>query len=158
MGLKPITPFFRSGQEMRAMRTAGFTLIELMVVIVILGILAGLVVPRITEKPEEARRVKAELQIQEISSALKEFKIDNGFYPSTEQGLQALVQKPAVGKTPRNYPQDGYMDKIPKDPWGNDYVYISPGEHGDFDLISYGPDGEEGGKGNNKDIKSWKLE
>ncbi len=143
---------------MHAARAAGFTLIELMVVIVILGVLAGLVVPRITEKPEEARRVKAELQIQEISSALKEFKIDNGFYPSTEQGLQALVEKPVVGKTPRSYPSGGYMDKIPKDPWDNNYVYISPGEHGDFDLISYGADGEEGGKGNNRDITSWDIE
>lgn len=143
---------------MHAVRAAGFTLIELMVVIVILGILAGLVVPRITEKPEEARRVKAKLQIQELSSALKEFKIDNGFYPSTEQGLQALVEEPAVGKTPRNYPSSGYMDKIPKDPWGNDYVYISPGEHGDFDIISYGADAEEGGEGNDADVKSWEIE
>ena len=143
---------------MHAVRTAGFTLIELMVVIVILGILGGLVVPRITEKPEEARRVKAKLQIQEISSALKEFKIDNGFYPSTEQGLQALVEKPAVGQTPRNYPTDGYMDKIPKDPWGNEYIYISPGEHGDFGIISYGADGEEGGQGNNADVNSWEIE
>ena len=158
MRQKRITPLFRNRQEMHAVRSAGFTLIELMVVIVILGILAGLVVPRITEKPEEARRVKAELQIQELSSALKEFKIDNGFYPSTEQGLQALVEKPAVGKTPRNYPSNGYMDKIPKDPWGNDYVYISPGEHGDFDIISYGADREEGGEGNNADVKSWEIE
>ena len=158
MRQKRITPLFRNRQEMHAVRSAGVTLIELMVVIVILGILAGLVVPRITEKPEEARRVKAELQIQEISSALKEFKIDNGFYPSTEQGLQALVEKPAVGKTPRNYPSNGYMDKIPKDPWGNDYVYISPGEHGDFDIISYGADREEGGEGNNADVKSWEIE
>ena len=149
---------FRRKRQMDVARTAGFTLIELMVVIVILGILAGLVVPRITEKPEEARRVKAELQIQELSSALKEFKIDNGFYPSTEQGLQALVEKPAVGKTPRNYPSGGYMDKIPKDPWGNDYVYISPGEHGDFDIISYGADREEGGEGNDADVKSWEIE
>ncbi len=143
---------------MHARRTAGFTLIELMVVIVILGILAGLVVPRITEKPEEARRVKAKLQIQEISSALKEFKIDNGFYPSTEQGLQALVEEPSVGKTPRNYPTDGYMDKIPQDPWGYDYVYICPGKHQDFDIVSYGADGEQGGEGNNADIKSWEIE
>lgn len=149
---------FRRKRHMGVAQATGFTLIELMVVIVILGILAGLVVPRITEKPEEARRVKAELQIQELSSALKEFKIDNGFYPSTEQGLQALVEKPAVGKTPRNYPSNGYMDKIPKDPWGNDYVYISPGEHGDFDIISYGADGEEGGEGNNADVKSWEIE
>ena len=149
---------YRRVRDTREAPAAGFTLIELMVVIVILGILAGLVVPRITEKPEEARRVKAELQMQEISSALKEFKIDNGFYPSTEQGLQALVEKPAVGQTPRNYPRNGYMDKIPKDPWGNEYVYICPGEHNDFDIVSYGADGEEGGEGNNRDVKSWELE
>jgi len=158
MWQKGTCPPFRIRPVKRGAPGAGFTLIELMVVIVILGILAGLVVPRITEKPEEARRVKAELQMQEISSALKEFKIDNGFYPSTEQGLQALVEKPAVGQTPRNYPQNGYMDKIPKDPWGNEYVYISPGEHNDFDIISYGADGEEGGTGNNRDVKSWELE
>lgn len=153
-----ISTLFRRKRQTPAAKATGFTLIELMVVIVILGVLAGLVVPRITEKPEEARRVKAKMQIQELSSALKEFKIDNGFYPSTEQGLQALVEKPAVGNTPRNYPSGGYMSKIPKDPWGNEYVYIRPGEHGDFDIMSYGADGEEGGEGNNADVKSWEIE
>jgi len=136
----------------------GFTLIEIMVVIVILGILAGLIVPRLTDKPEKARVVKAELQIESLITALKEFKLDNGFYPTTEQGLQALVSKPSIGRTPRNYPPDGYLSKIPKDPWGNEYIYISPGEHGDFDLMSLGADGEEGGEGFDADITSWELE
>jgi general secretion pathway protein G len=137
---------------------SGFTLIEIMVVIVILGILAGLIVPRLTDKPDKARVVKAKMQIENISMALKEFKLDNGFFPSTEQGLKALVRKPSIGRTPKSYPEDGYMSHIPKDPWGNEYVYISPGEHGDFDLISLGADGEEGGEGYDADIKSWKLE
>ena len=158
MRLNPMLYFPRRKRKADRPPAWGFTLIELMVVMAILGILVGLVAPRIMDKPAEARRVKAKMQIQELSSALKEFKIDNGFYPSTEQGLQALVEEPAVGRTPRNYPSDGYMDKIPKDPWDNEYVYISPGQHGDFDIISYGADGEEGGEGNNADIKSWEIE
>ena len=137
--------------------TSGFTLIEIMVVIIILGILVGLIVPRIMEKPERARRVKAQLQIESISAALKEYKLDNGDYPTTEQGLQALVEKPAIGKIPKKYPEKGYLPKIPKDPWENEYIYISPGEHGDFDLISYGADGEEGGEGKNVDVQSWEI-
>jgi len=139
-------------------KSFGFTLIEIMVVIVILGILAGLVVPRLTDKPERARVVKAKLQIESLVTALKEFKLDNGFYPSTEQGLEALVDKPSIGRTPRSYPPDGYLDKVPKDPWGNAYIYISPGEHGDFDLLSLGADGEEGGEGFDADIGHWQLE
>ena len=136
----------------------GFTLIEIMVVIIILGILVGLIVPRLMEKPEKARVVKAQMQIESISAALKEYKLDNGDYPTTEQGLEALVEKPSIGKIPTKYPEKGYLPKIPKDPWGNDYVYISPGEHGDFDLISYGADGEEGGEGKNADVQSWEIE
>ena len=139
-------------------RPKGFTLIELMVVIVILGILAGLIVPRLTDKPERARVVKAQMQIENLSMALKQFKLDNGYYPSTEQGLKALVEKPSIGKTPRNYPERGYMSQIPEDPWGNDYVYISPGEHDEFDLLSLGADGEEGGEGFDADIKSWEIQ
>ena len=138
--------------------TSGFTLIEIMVVIIILGILVGLIVPRFMEKPEKARRVKAQLQIESISTALKEYKLDTGDYPTTEQGLQALVEKPSIGKIPKKYPAKGYLPKIPKDPWDNDYIYISPGEHGDFDLISYGADGEEGGEGKNADVQSWEIE
>jgi general secretion pathway protein G len=137
---------------------SGFTLIEIMVVIIILGILVGLIVPRFMEKPEKARVVKAKMQIESISAALKEYKLDNGDYPTTEQGLEALAEKPSIGKIPKKYPEKGYLPKIPKDPWGNDYVYTSPGEHGDFDLISYGADGEEGGEGKDADVQSWEIE
>jgi len=137
---------------------SGFTLIELMVVIIILGILAGLIVPRIMEDPEKAKVVKAKLQIESFSTALKRYKLDAGDYPTTDQGLQALVEKPSVGKIPSRYPEKGYLPKIPKDPWGNDYVYICPGEHGDFDLISYAADGKEGGEGKDADVRSWEIE
>ena len=137
---------------------SGFTLIEIMVVIIILGILAGLIVPRLLEEPDKARKVKAKLQIESLATALKKYRLDNGDYPTTEQGLQALVEKPSIGKVPNRYPEKGYIAKLPKDPWGNDYVYISPGEHGDFDIISYGGDGDEGGDGKNEDIRSWEIE
>jgi len=138
----------------------GFTLIELMVVMVILGILAGLIVPRIMDRPEEARRTKAAIQIQSIEQALKLYKLDNGQYPTTEQGLRALVEAPTVGMLPRNWRSGGYLDRgrVPKDPWDNDFVYISPGLHGDFDLISYGPDRQAGGEGINADVNNWELE
>jgi general secretion pathway protein G len=136
----------------------GFTLIEIMVVVVILGILAAIVVPRLLERPEEARVVKAKTDIKGLEEALGLFKLDNGFYPTTEQGLQALVTKPETGRIPGKYPDGGYLKKIPTDPWGNDYVYLSPGIHGSFDLISYGADGEPGGEGKNADVQSWNLE
>ena len=131
-----------------------------MVVMVILGILAGLIVPRIMGRPEEARRTKARIQMESIETALKLYKLDNGVYPSTEQGLQALVEPPSVGQLPRRWREGGYLEKgkVPKDPWGNDYVYLSPGLHGDFDLISYGADGEPGGEGKDKDLNSWEIE
>ena len=137
---------------------SGFTLIEIMVVIIILGILVGLIVPRLMEEPEKARIVKAQMQIESLATALKKYKLDHGDYPSTEQGLQALVEKPSIGKIPKKYPEKGYISKVPKDPWGNDYIYISPGDHGDFDIISYGADGEEGGEGKNEDIPNWEFE
>jgi general secretion pathway protein G len=138
----------------------GFTLIELMVVIIILGILAGLIVPRIMGRPEEARQMKAKVQIESIETALKLYKLDNGYYPTTEQGLQALVQPPAVGRLPNAWREGGYLEKakVPKDPWGNEYVYLSPGIHDDFDLLSYGADGEPGGEGKDQDINNWELE
>ena len=129
----------------------GFTLIELMVVIVILGILAGLIIPRIMGRPEEARRIKARIQMESIETALKLYKLDSGSYPTTEQGLQSLVEAPSVGELPKAWREGGYLEKgkLPKDPWGNDYVYLCPGLQGEFDLSSYGADGEPGGEGKN---------
>ena len=144
----------------RNLDNRGFTLIELMVVIVILGILAGLIVPRIMSRPEEARQAKARMQIESLETALKLYKLDNGSYPSTEQGLQALVEAPTVGNLPRKWREGGYLEKgkVPQDPWGNDYVYLSPGTSGDYDIISYAADGEQGGEKKNKDINSWEIE
>ena len=138
-------------------KRTGFTMIEMLVVVVILGLLATLVVPKVVGQGEEAKRTATMVQIKEIEQALDMFKLDNGFYPSTEQGLRALKEKPSIGRVPQNYPAKGYLDTVPKDPWGRDYVYICPGEHGDFDLISLGADREEGGEGVNADIKSWDL-
>lgn len=144
----------------RNLNNPGFTLIELMVVIVILGILAGLIVPRIMGRPEEAKRAKAIIQIESLETTLKLYKLDNGSYPSTEQGMQALVEPPEVGNLPGNWREGGYLEKgkIPKDPWKNEYIYLSPGTHGDYDIISYGADGEPGGEGKNRDIASWDVE
>ena len=141
-------------------RQHGFTLIELMVVIVILGILAGLIIPRIMGRPDEARRAKARMQMESMETSLKLYKLDNGAYPRTEQGLKALVELPTTAPLPKNWRKDGYLErgKVPKDPWGNDYVYLSPGAHGEYDLISYGADGEAGGDGANKDVNSWESD
>jgi len=138
----------------------GFTLIELMVVIVILGILAGLIVPRIMGRPEEAKQLKAKMQIESLETALKLYKLDNGMYPDTEQGLQALVEQPETGVVPKNWRKNGYLEKgrLPKDPWGNEFVYLSPGTHGDYDIISYGADGVPDGEDKNRDINSWEIE
>lgn len=137
---------------------AGFTFIELMVVVVILAILATLVVPRIIGRVDEARRTAAIVQIRNIEEALHLFKIDNGFYPSTEQGLEALVTKPTIGRIPSRWKEGGYLGKIPRDPWDGTYFYISPGAHDDYDLFSYGAEGELGGEGKNADVESWNLE
>ena len=138
----------------------GFTLIELMVVIVILGILAGLIIPRIMGRPDEARRAKARIQIESLETALKLYRLDNGSYPTTEQGLQALVESPSAGQQAKNWRQGGYLErnKVPKDPWDKEFVYLSPGAHGDFDLSSLGADGEPGGDGKNKDINNWEAD
>jgi len=138
----------------------GFTLIELMVVIVILGILAGLIVPRIMGRPEEAKQLKAKLQIESLETSLKLYKLDNGTYPTTDQGLQALVEAPSSGVLPQKWREGGYVEKgrLPKDPWGSDFVYLSPGVHGDFDLLSYGADGVSGGEDRNTDINNWDIE
>ena len=133
----------------------GITLIEMMVVIVILGILATVIFTRVGDRPEQARRTKAQVEIRELQTSLELFKLDNGFYPTTEQGLEAPVTKPSATPEPPNYRDDGYMKKVPMDPWGRPYVYRSPGEHGETDLFSFGPDGAEGGEGKNRDITNW---
>jgi general secretion pathway protein G len=133
----------------------GFTLIEIMVVVAILGILAAIVVPKIMGRPDDARRVAARSDIGAVMQALKLYRLDNATYPSTEQGLQALVAKPASQPIPNNWKSGGYLDRIPKDPWGHDYQMLSPGVHGEIDVFSLGADGQAGGEGNNADIGSW---
>ncbi len=134
---------------------AGFTLIEIMVVIVILGLLAALVVPKLVGRTEEAKKTQARVQIKSLQQALELFKLDNGFYPATDQGLDALVRQPEGGRVPKNYRKGGYIERVPKDPWGNPYVYVSPGQRGDYDISSYGADGVQGGEGEDADINSW---
>jgi general secretion pathway protein G len=141
-------------------KQAGFTLIELMVVVVIIAILAGLIIPRFMGETDKAKQAKAKMQIESLESALKMYKLDNGSYPATEQGLKALVETPTVGNLPKNWRQGGYLEKgkVPKDPWDHEYVYVSPGSHGDFDLSSLGADGEPGGEEFDKDINNWEIE
>jgi general secretion pathway protein G len=137
----------------------GFTLIEIMVVIVILAMLAALVGPKLMGRTDDAKIQTTRTQIGNLETALKLYKLDNGTYPSTEQGLNALISKPTVGIIPKSYKDGGYLEKtqVPKDGWGNDYLYISPGEHGDYDLFSYGADGAKGGDGKNSDISNWET-
>jgi general secretion pathway protein G len=148
-----------SGPVRRTVKDVGFTLLEIIVVVFILSLLAAIVAPKIIGRTDDARIAEAKVQIRNLETALKLFKLDSGFYPDTQQGLQALVEKPSSGRIPSNYKDGGYLEqrKIPLDPWGNSYVYISPGLNGDYDLMSYGADGKEGGEGNNADIKSWDM-
>jgi general secretion pathway protein G len=140
-------------------REGGFTLLEIIVVVFILSLLAAIVAPRIIGRTDDARIEATKVQIKNLETALKLFKMDNGFYPDTQQGLEALVEKPASGRMPQNYKEEGYLEqrKIPLDPWGNPYVYVSPGLNGDYDILSYGADGKEGGESKNADIKSWDM-
>lgn len=135
----------------------GFTLIEVMVVVVILGILAALVVPKIMGRPDDARIVKAKQDIQALESALKLYKLDNYFYPSTDQGLEALISRPTGTPEPRQWKQGGYIDRLPQDPWGSPYNYMSPGTHGEIDIWSLGADAQPGGEGAMADIGNWDV-
>jgi len=135
----------------------GFTLIEIMVVVVILGILAALVVPQVMSRPEQAKVTVAKGDIKAIAAALDMYKLDNFAYPSTQQGLEALVTKPSGNPQPKNWNRDGYLKRLPKDPWGNEYQYLSPGTRGQFDLYSFGADGKPGGSDLNADIGNWDL-
>jgi general secretion pathway protein G len=139
----------------------GFTLIEIMVVVVILGILATIVLTNVMGREDEARINAAKTQIRALEGALDGFKLDNGFYPATDQGLEALIKRPETGRIPSKWKDGGYLKpaRIPKDPWGQDYHYYSPGnENREYEIISYGADGEQGGEGKNADIESWKME
>lgn len=140
-------------------RLGGFTLLEIIVVVFILGLLAAIVAPRIIGRTDDARIAEAKVQVRNFETALKLFKLDNGFYPDTQQGLEALTERPAAGRIPQNWREGGYLEqkKIPVDPWGNPYVYVAPGLHGDYDILSYGADGKEGGEGTNADITNWDM-
>ena len=133
----------------------GFTLMEVLVVVMILGILAAIIVPKIMDRPDEARRVAARSDIGAIVQGLKLYRLDNGTYPTTDQGLQALVQRPAANPVPPNWKAGGYLERLPKDPWGGDYQYLQPGVKGEIDVFSLGADHARGGEGNNADIGNW---
>jgi general secretion pathway protein G len=149
---------FRIPRTLRGNR--GFSLIELMVVVIILGILAMYIGPKLMGRTEQAKVVQTRVQIEGLETALKLYKLDNGTYPTTEQGLQALVERPETENVLQNWRKEGYLEKgkVPSDPWGNEFIYLSPGIHGDYDITSYGADGVPGGEDENKDINSWEIE
>jgi general secretion pathway protein G len=151
-----MSPMMRRLQPPRA---RGFTLIEIMVVITILGILAALIVPRVVGRTDDARIAAAKQDIASVMQALKLYRLDNGRYPTTEQGLQALITKPTTEPVPTNWKQGGYLERssVPKDPWGNPYQYLNPGLRGEIDVFSFGADGQSGGQGSDADIGSWSL-
>ena len=152
------TPFdFTQHRTPSRRNQRGFTLIEIMVVVVIMGIMAALVVPKLMGRADDARITAAKQDISTINQALKLYKLDNQHYPTTEQGLQALVSKPTGGPAANNWKTGGYLDKLPKDPWGNPYQFLSPGIKGEVDVFSLGADSQPGGVGNDADIGSWDL-
>lgn len=136
-------------------RQNGFTLLEILVVVFILGILASLIVPNIMGRPDQARIIAAKNDVRTIVSALKLYRLDNGRYPGTEQGLQALVSKPEAGRIPGNWKSGGYIERLPEDPWSKAYQYLNPGVHDEIDVFSFGADGQPGGEGNDADIGNW---
>ncbi|WP_334187765.1 type II secretion system major pseudopilin GspG [Noviherbaspirillum sp.] len=148
---------YSSRNKFRSAVNRGFTLIEIMVVVVIMGILAALVVPKLMGRTDDARITAARQDIATLMQALKLYKLDNQRYPSTEQGLQALVSKPTGGPAANGWKAGGYIDKLPKDPWGGQYQYLSPGIKGEVDVFSFGADGQAGGAGNDADVGSWDL-
>ncbi len=148
--IKNETPYLQ-----RLGNQAGFTLIEIMVVVVILSILAAFVVPKIMDRPEQARILKAKQDIRTLENALRMYKLDNLVYPSTDQGLDALIQEPTTEPVPRKWSKEGYIDRLSDDPWGNPYIYLQPGIHGSFDIYSVGPDGQPETE---DDLGNWNLE
>ena len=140
-------------RSVRRRVAAGFTLIELMVVLVIIGVLAALIVPNVLERADDARATAAKTDVNNLMQALKLYKLDNQRYPTAEQGLQALLAKPTTGPIPTNW--KSYLDKLPNDPWGRPYQYLNPGVKGEIDVMSFGADGQPGGEGKNADVGSW---
>ena len=151
--MKKLTLRRRAAQRLQR----GFTLIEIMVVVVIMGVLAAMVVPKLLNRAGDSKVSAAKVDIATIMQALKLYKLDNQRYPTTEQGLQALIEKPTSGPAANGWKSGGYVEKMPKDPWGNQYQYLSPGIKGEVDVFSYGADGQPGGTGNDADIGSWDL-
>ena len=138
-------------------RRDGFTLIEVMVVVVILAILAALIVPKLMGRPDQARAVAAKQDIATIVQALRLYRLDNTRYPTSEQGLAALVSRPTIAPVPANWKAGGYLERLPKDPWGNPYLFLNPGIRGEIDVFSFGADGVAGGEGVDADVGSWNL-
>ena len=147
----------RTGRNRNRLNQGGFSLIEIMVVLVILGILAALVAPNVMQGIDKALITQAKTDMKSIDTALSLYKMDNFIFPRTEQGLQALVSKSDIAPVPKNFRKDGYLTKLPKDPWGADYIYISPGEHGPYDIYTLGQDGAPGGEGLDADIGNWEA-
>ncbi|MBA3581937.1 MAG: type II secretion system major pseudopilin GspG [Gammaproteobacteria bacterium] len=129
-----------------------------MVVVMIIGLMAAVVVPKLMNRPDQARLTKAKVDMQTIKQALEQYRLDNYRYPNTDQGIQALVTKPTTGPEAANWNEGGYLEKVPKDPWKNEYLYLQPGEHGDVDIFTYGADVRPGGEGMDADIGSWDLD
>lgn len=142
---------------MKAKSMSGFTLIEIMVVVVILGILAAIIVPKIMSRPDQAREVKVQQDVMSIQNSLDLYKLDNGFYPTTDQGLEALVKKPTSDPIPQDWKEGGYLKQLPKDAWGHNYQYLNPGLHSEVDIFSYGADDKPGGTGVNSDVGNWEA-
>lgn len=147
--MSPVVTF----QALRRRVQAGFTLIELMVVLLIIGVLAALIVPNVLDRADDARVTAAKTDVTNLMQALKLYRLDNQRYPTAEQGLQALLVKPTASPVPNNW--KNYLDQLPKDPWGQPYVYLNPGIKGEVDVMSYGADGQSGGEGKNADVGSW---
>ncbi|APX14317.1 type II secretion system protein GspG (plasmid) [Tateyamaria omphalii] len=149
------TSFFDAVEQERCRRDAGFSLLELMVVVVILSILALVIVPRVIDRPDQARAARAQSDIATIVSAIELYRLDNLRYPTTQQGIEALVTRPTTDPVPANWSAGGYIDRVPVDPWGQPYQYLYPGVRGDFDVFTYGADGVAGGTGADGDVGSW---